>query len=119
MTFYLDKNCFGYKNKVFLEKEDNKTVEIGNEIPNENEVMKTDEISQGAAKDVTNQSLEMLECSSLKMSWSDRTLSHDKGKIKAVTTVKFKNIVSIHSTVTALISWKSDQLLWMMISFFD
>lgn len=68
MTFYLDKNCFGFKNKVFLEKEDNKTVEIGNEIPNENEVMKTDEISQGAAKDVTNQSLEMLECSSLKMS---------------------------------------------------
>ena len=59
---------FRNKNKVFLEKEDNKTVEIGNEIPNENEVMKTDEISQGAAKDVTNQSLEMLECSSLKMS---------------------------------------------------
>ena len=56
--------------------------------------METDEILHEAANDTVNQSLEMLECSTLKVLQSDRTLSIGKRKIKDVTT-KFKNVVSI------------------------
>ena len=56
--------------------------------------METDEISHKTANDIVNQSLEMLECSPLKVLRSDRTLSIGKRKVKDVTT-KFKNVVSI------------------------
>ena len=56
--------------------------------------METDEASHETANDIINQSLEMLECSPLKVLQSDRTLTIGKRKIKDVTT-KFKNLVSI------------------------
>ena len=56
--------------------------------------METDEISHETANDIVNQSLEMLECSPLKVLRSDRTLSIGKMKIKGVKT-KFKNVVSM------------------------
>ena len=56
--------------------------------------METDEISHETANDIVNQSLEMLECSPLKVLRSDRTLSIGKMKIKDVKT-KFKNVVSM------------------------
>ena len=42
IKFYLDKNCFCCKNKVFVEEKENENVDVEHE--NENEVMKTDEI---------------------------------------------------------------------------
>ena len=56
--------------------------------------METDEISHETANYIVNQSLEILECSPLKVFQSDRTLSICKRKIKDVTR-KFKNDVSI------------------------
>ena len=56
--------------------------------------METDEISHETANDIVSQSLEMLECSPLKVLRSDRTLPIGKRKIKDVT-AKFKNVVSI------------------------
>ena len=67
-----EKLCFCCKNKVFVEKRDNENVGIEHE--NENEVMETDEILHETANDIINQSLEMLECSPLKVLQSDRTL---------------------------------------------
>ena len=55
--------------------------------------METDEILHEAANDTVNQSLEILQCSPLKVLQSDRTLSIGKRKIKDVIT-KFKNVVS-------------------------
>ena len=78
------KLCFHCKNKVFVEKRENENVDTEHE--NENEVMETDEISHETANDTVNQSLEMLECSPLKVLQSDRTLSIGKRKIKDVTT---------------------------------
>ena len=49
--------------------------------------METDKILHETANDIVNQSLEMLECSPLKVLQSDRTLSIGKRKIKDVTTV--------------------------------
>ena len=56
---------FCFKNKVFVMKKENKNIDIEHE--NENEVMGTDEISHKTANDIVNQSLEMLECSPLKV----------------------------------------------------
>ena len=56
---------FCCKNKVFVMKKENKNIDIEHE--NENEVMGTDEISHKTANDIVNQSLEMLECSPLKV----------------------------------------------------
>ena len=56
--------------------------------------METDEVSHETANDIVNQSLEISECSPLKVLQSDRTLSIGKRKIKDVTT-KFKNVLSI------------------------
>ena len=56
---------FCCKNKVFVAKKENENVDIEHE--NENEVMGTDEISHKTANDIVNQSLEMLECSPLKV----------------------------------------------------
>ena len=56
---------FCCKNKVFVAKKENGNVDIEHE--NENEVMGTDEISHKTANDIVNQSLEMLECSPLKV----------------------------------------------------
>ena len=80
------------KNKVFVEKKENKNVDIEHE--NENEVMVTGEISHEIGNDIVNQSLEMLESYPLKVLRSDRRLSIGKRKIKDVIT-KFKNVVSI------------------------
>ena len=81
IKFYLDKNCFRCKNKVFVEEKENENVDIEHE--NENEVMKTDEIWHETANDIVNQSLEMFECSPLKVL---TILSIGKTKIKDVTT---------------------------------
>ena len=78
------KLCFRYKNKVCVEKKENENVDI--ELETRNEVMETGEISHETANGIVNQSLEMLECSSLKVLRSDRILSIDKRKIKDVTT---------------------------------
>ena len=78
--------------RKFVEKEENGNVDIEHE--NENELIETDEILHETANDIVNQSLEMLECSPLKVLRSDRTLSIGKRKIKDVTT-KFKIVVSI------------------------
>ena len=75
-----------------LRKKQNENVGI--EHGNENEVMETNEILHETANDIVNQFLEILECSPLKVLWSDRVLSIGKRKMKDVTT-KFKNIVSI------------------------
>ena len=75
--------CFCCKNKIFVEKNKNENVNIEHE--NENDVMETDEISHETANQVANQSLEMLECSSLKVLQSNTTLSTGKRKIKDVT----------------------------------
>ena len=56
---------FCCKNKAFVAKKENENVDIERE--NENEVMGTDEISHKTANDIVNQSLEMLECSPLKV----------------------------------------------------
>ena len=56
--------------------------------------METDKISHETANDIVNQSLEIFECSPLKVLQSDRTLLIGKRKIKDGTT-KFKNVVSI------------------------
>ena len=56
--------------------------------------METDKISHETANDIVNQSLEIFECSHLKVLQSDRTLLIGKRNIKDVTT-NFKNIVSI------------------------
>ena len=48
--------------------------------------METDEISHETVNDIVNQSLEMLECSPLKLLRSDRALSVGKKKIQDVTT---------------------------------
>ena len=56
--------------------------------------METDEILHETANDILNQSLEMLEGSSLKALRSNRVLSIGKRKIKDITK-KFKNVVSI------------------------
>ena len=85
------KNCFHHKKKVSAEKKENENVDIEHE--NTNEVMETDEISHETANDIVNQSLEMMECSPLKLLRSERALSIGKKKIKYVTT-KFKNVVS-------------------------
>ena len=85
------KLYFRCKNKAFVEKKEIENVDIENE--NENEVMETDEISHETANNIVNQSLEIFECSPLKVLRSDRPLSIGKKKIKDVTT-KFKNIVS-------------------------
>ena len=93
MKFYEDKNyVFIVKAKYLLRKKENENVDIEHE--NENEVMETDEILHETVNDAVNQSLEFLECSSLKVLESDRTLSIGKRKIKDVIT-KFKNVVSI------------------------
>ena len=82
--FTWTKIMFCCKNKVFVTKKENKNIDIEHE--NENEVMGTDEISHKTANDIVNQSLEMLECSPLKVLWSDRTSIGKKRKIKDVTT---------------------------------
>ena len=56
--------------------------------------METDEVLHETANNIVNQSLEVLECSPLKVLRSDRALSVGKKKIKDVKT-KFKNVVSI------------------------
>ena len=86
MKFYQAKKKigFGCKNKVFVETKENENVEIKHE--NENEVMETGEISHETANDIVTQSLEILECSPLKVLCSDRTLSIGKRNIKDVTT---------------------------------
>ena len=78
------KLCICCKNKVFVEKKANENVDIEHE--NENEVMETDEISHEIANHIVNQSLQILECSPLKVFRSERTLSAGKRKIKDVTT---------------------------------
>ena len=57
--------CFCYKYKIFVDKKENENVNIEHE--NENNVMETDKISHETANQFANQSLEMLECSSLKV----------------------------------------------------
>ena len=86
------KLCFHCKNKVFVQKNENENVNI--EHDNEHNVTEIDEISHETANDIVNQSLEILECSSLRVLQSDRTLSIGKRKIKYVTTM-LKNVVSI------------------------
>ena len=61
----MTKIKFCCKNKVFVTKKKNENIDIEHE--NENEVMGTDEISHKTANDIVNQSLEMLECSLLKV----------------------------------------------------
>ena len=75
---YTLRNVFVVKKKVFVEKKENDNVDI----EHENEVMETDEVSHETANDIINQSLEMLECSPLKVLQSDRTLTIGKRKIK-------------------------------------
>ena len=75
---YTLRNVFVVKKKVFVEKKENDNVDI----EHENEVMETDEASHETANDIINQSLEMLECSPLKVLQSDRTLTIGKRKIK-------------------------------------
>ena len=72
--------CFHCKNKVFIEKKDNENVDI--EHKNDNEVMEPDETSHKTVNDIVNQSLEILECSPLKVLRSDRTLSISKRKTR-------------------------------------
>ena len=72
--------CFHCKNKVFIEKKENENVDI--EHKNDNEVMEPDETSYKTANDIVNQSLEILECSPLKVLRSDRTLSISKRKTR-------------------------------------
>ena len=86
------KLCFRCKNKEFVEKKENENVDTEHE--NDNDTMETDEILYETANDIVNQSLEMLERSSLKISRPDRTLSIGKRNIKDVT-IKFKNVLFI------------------------
>ena len=72
--------CFRCKNKVFIEKKENENLDI--EQKNDNEVMEPDETSHKTAHDIVNQSLEILECSPLKVLRSDRTLSISKRKTR-------------------------------------
>ena len=86
------KLCFRCKNKEFVEKKENENVDTEHE--NDTDAMETDEILHETANDIVKQSLEMLECSSLKISRPDRTLSIGKRNIKDVT-IKFKNVLFI------------------------
>ena len=72
--------CFHCKNKVFIEKKENENLDI--EQKNDNEAMEPDETSHKTAHDIVNQSLEILECSPLKVLRSDRTLSISKRKTR-------------------------------------
>ena len=101
MKFYLDKNyVFDVKANICWEKRKSEYVDTEHE--NENEVMETDEISHETANGIVKQSLEMLECSPLKLLWSDRTLSIGKRKIMELQL----NLKTHHASIGASINWK-------------
>ena len=76
---YLENDLRSYKNIAY---------------ENENEVIETDEMLHELANDIVNQSLEIVQCSPLKVFQSDRTLAIGKRRIRDVNT-KFNNVVSI------------------------
>ena len=66
MKLYQDKNyVFIVKIKHLLRRKESQNVD--NEHENKNDIMETDSISHETANDIVSQSLEMLECSPLKV----------------------------------------------------
>ena len=66
MKLYQDKNyVFIVKIKHLLRRKE--SLNVDNEHENRNDIMETDSISHETANDIVSQSLEMLECSPLKV----------------------------------------------------